>query len=276
MLQDLLTSIPGRTVAAFILALLISLLAYRASALAPSGAVAATIVGTLIVSGGGWWAGLALVVFFVTSSALSLWRKRRRRAEQRRGSRRDAVQVLANGGPAALLAIIAGISSSPLWVVALIASLAAANADTWATEIGGASGTIPRLITTLKPAPPGTSGAISPAGTLAAIAGALLISLVGGLGALTGTFPGDLAALPLIAIVAVSGFFGCLADSLLGATVQALYRCPSCNVLTEHPVHTCGETAVLIKGHRWIDNDVVNVTAVTFGALLGLVLIWLT
>lgn len=272
MLQDLLTSLPGRAVAALILALLISLAAYGARALAPSGAVAATIVGTLIVSGGGWWAGLALVVFFVTSSTLSLWRKRRHRTEQRRGSRRDAVQVLANGGPAALFAIIAGISSSPVWIVGLLASLAVANADTWATEIGGASGRTPRLITTLRSAPSGTSGAISPAGTLAAVAGALLIALVGGLGALTGTFPRDLAALPLIAIVAVAGFSGCLVDSLLGATVQALYRCPSCNVLTEHPVHSCGQTAVLIKGHRWIDNDVVNVTAVTFGALLGLVL----
>ncbi|MGB3306799.1 MAG: DUF92 domain-containing protein [Thermomicrobiales bacterium] len=276
MLQDLLTPLPGRTVAAFILALMISVLAHRARALAPSGAVAATIVGTLIVSGGGWWAGLALVVFFVTSSALSLWRKRRHQAEQRRGSRRDAVQVLANGGPAALLAVIAGITSSPVWIVGLLASLAVANADTWATEIGGGSGRPPRLITTLKPAPPGTSGAISPAGTLAAAAGALLIALVGGLGALSGTFPGDLAALRLIAIVAATGFFGCLADSLLGATVQAMYRCPACNVLTEHPVHTCGATAVLIKGRRWIDNDVVNVTAVTFGGLLGLMLTWLT
>ena len=149
---------------------LVALSAWRVRALTPSGAVAAAGVGFCHLAFGGWLGAGALLAFFGTSTALSKLGKRRKDALGfEKSSRRDALQVLANGGVAALCASLG-------WTEAMLGALAAANADTWATEIGSLFGGTPRKITTLKPAAVGESGAISLAGTLAALAGAALIA----------------------------------------------------------------------------------------------------
>ena len=67
-----------------------------------------------------------------------------------------------------------------------------------------------------------------------------------------------------------AGFGGALFDSLLGATVQGIYRCPSCEKETErYPQHTCGDTTVHIRGWRWLNNDLVNFAASVFGAVVA-------
>ena len=270
-MHDALTSTTGRTIAALIFATLISALAMRAHALSPTGALAAIAVGTLVVAGGGWWSGLALVIFFTTSSALSLWRKRGQASGQQRGSRRDAVQVLANGGAAAVFALFALVGAADVWTLAMIASLAAANADTWATEIGGLSGHTPRRITTFRKVAAGTSGGISLPGTLAALVGAFLIACIGGIGWGLHELPGNQSPLVLLMLVTIGGFLGCLIDSLLGATVQAALRCPACLTPTEQRVHHCGTPTELTSGIRWVNNDVVNALSVVAGALLAVI-----
>jgi len=71
-------------------------------------------------------------------------------------------------------------------------------------------------------------------------------------------------------VALLAGLGGSLADSLLGATVQALYRCPICGALTEAEVHRpCGQRTDLARGHRWITNDAVNALSTLAGALLG-------
>lgn len=271
MLHDALTSTTGRMIIALACATVIAALAMRARALAPSGALAAIVVGTLVVTGGGWWSGLALVTFFTTSSALSLWRKRRQASIQQRGSRRDAVQVLANGGVAAVFALFAMTGAPDIWTLALIASLAAANADTWATEIGGMSGRTPRRITNFRAVEAGTSGGISAPGTLAALMGALLIGCIGGIGWRLHQLPANQPPIVLTLLVTSGGFLGCLIDSLLGATVQAVYRCPNCLTATEQQVHHCGTPTQLTSGVRWINNDVVNALSVAVGVLLAII-----
>ena len=138
------------------------------------------LVGTAIFGFGGWvWAG-TLVAFFVTSSLLSHYREaqKERVAEKfAKGARRDLGQTLANGGlPAAAgargRARTGGDSPAyPVLALAFFGAVAAVNADTWATEIGVLARTQPRLITTGRPAPRGTSGAITSLGTCAALAG---------------------------------------------------------------------------------------------------------
>ncbi|MGB3328683.1 MAG: DUF92 domain-containing protein [Thermomicrobiales bacterium] len=264
----------ARWVIGIIAASLIALAAWRAGALAPSGAAAAIVTGAVLVGGAGWWAGVLLVVFFVSSSALSQTGKRRAGdLLQGRGSRRDAVQVLANGGIAVLCAIGFIVSDDGIWIVALATSLAAANADTWATEIGRLSGQRPRSIVTLRSVPAGTSGGVSFPGTIAAFAGAALIGIVANAG-----WSNSWLSLPaaesnlaqLLMIVVGCGFAGSLIDSLLGATVQGQFRCPTCDVITESRIHTCGTPTVRVRGLAWITNDVVNIAAVGIAAGLAL------
>ncbi len=258
-------------VLAFAVAALIAFLAWKSKTLSESGAIAAFALGGIIVAGGGWNWGVLLVVFFVTSSGLSKLADRARPDHgdiAARGSRRDAVQVMANGGLPLLFAVINWISPHPIWYVGFAASLAAAAADTWATEIGSWSRRAPRMITTLRPVEAGMSGAVSLPGTLGSATGALVIGVLAGMVA-----PDDLSSFIWLALaIALGGFSGSLIDSLLGATVQAIYRCPACGKLVESPIHSCGTVTILVRGHRFMTNDVVNFTAISAGALISMLL----
>ncbi len=244
----------------FGLALVISLAAFAVRSLSRSGALAAILLGTAVFGLGGLpWAAL-LLGFFISSSLLSrLFRRRKQSLEEKfsKGSQRDAAQVAANGGIAGALALAQVVfPASPLPWLAAAAALAAANADTWATELGVLSPVKPRLITSGKVVEMGTSGGLTPLGTLAALAGAAFIALLAGLFP-----PSGMKVAPLWAalLVTLAGFLGSLIDSLLGATVQAIYTCPRCAKETErHPLHSCGTPTLPFRGWRWLNNDGVN------------------
>lgn len=240
------------------LALAVSLAAWRIHALTRSGAIAAAAVGFLVMGFGGGAGATALLLFFVSSSALSRWGKRRKQSlDYEKGGERDAVQVLANGGIAALSALfMAFFPASHGPAAALLGALAAANADTWATEIGSLAAHPPRLITTLKPAPAGASGAVSVPGTLASVGGALLVALA----ALVYGF-----GLRGVLAVVIGGATGSVFDSLLGATVQVQYRCTRCGKITERHTHHELPTQ-WERGLRWMNNDAVNLLATLCGA----------
>lgn len=217
--------------------------------LSRSGTGAALAVGAAVAWGAGA-AGLALLLAFFLSSTLLT----------RGGGRRSAVQVLANGGVAAAAALLS--RAHPSWRVALAGALAAATADTWATEIGARSRRRPRLLTTGAPVEPGTSGGVTWLGSAAGAAGAAFIAAAAAL--LGVTRPG---AAPL---VAVAGIAGGLADSLLGATVQARRRCALCGARSEASRVCCGRPMELAAGVRWMTNDTVNLAATVVGALVAL------
>jgi len=62
---------------------------------------------------------------------------------------------------------------------------------------------------------------------------------------------------------------GALFDSLLGATVQAIYYCPACQKETErNPVHSCGTETTQIRGWTWLGNDWVNFACGGFGVIV--------
>ena len=252
-----------------LLAVLIALLAWRAHALSTSGAYAAVLTGGLIFGMGGLPWAVLLLVFFISSSALSrLFAQRKAALSEKfsKGSRRDWAQVLANGGLGALLAVVYALSGEPVWLwAAYIGTMAAVNADTWATELGVLNPTLPRLVTTWKPVDRGTSGAVSRLGTLAALGGAVLVGLAAVLVSSQVSFGVGLLA------AALGGLAGSFFDSLLGATVQAIYYCPECQKETErHPQHSCGEQTRHLRGWRWLDNDGVNFLCSLAGAVVTL------
>jgi len=254
-----------------LLATLIAFSAYRAHSLSKSGAWGAFLEGTIIFGLGGWKWAVLLLAFFVSSSALTrLFGKKKASLNEKfdKGGTRDIGQVLANG---AVASIFAGLHfffpvASWTWVV-FAASLAAVNADTWATELGVLSPSMPHLITSWRLVERGSSGAISLIGTLAAAAGAAFIALPGALLGPAGQRWVNLE------IIIIGGLLGSLFDSFLGATVQAIYSCPQCKKETEkHPLHTCGTETVQIRGWSWLNNDAVNLGCALVGAVIGMVL----
>jgi len=251
-----------------ILGILVSVVAWQLGSLARSGAWAAAITGSLIFGLGGLpWAAL-LLTFFISSSLLSKAFKKRKQATSEKfskGNQRDWGQVLANGGLGSLLVIAFAIfPDQPAIWFAFAGAMATVNADTWATELGVLNPSPPRLITNGQPVEPGTSGGISLYGTLATIGGAGLIGLTGA----TLSPAGERFSLVLAATL--GGTCGSFFDSLLGATVQAIYHCSQCDKETErYPVHTCGTATHQIRGWQWLNNDLVNFLASIMGAIVA-------
>jgi uncharacterized protein (TIGR00297 family) len=251
------------------LAVAVAVLSYRMRALSGSGAIAAAVVGGITFGVGGWPAAVLLLAFFISSSSLSFVGRDAKGSlteKYSKDSRRDGWQVLANGGLASLLAAGYGLTGAPLWLLGMAGGLAAANADTWGTELGVLAPHRPRRIVGGERVDAGTSGAISSAGLLASLSGAGLIGvlawLVGG-------------SAWWIMWAAVGGIAGSLFDSLLGATVQAIYWCPNCEKETErHPNHICGTGTLQRRGWHWMDNDVVNALSVSVGAAAAVLIGW--
>jgi uncharacterized protein (TIGR00297 family) len=232
-----------RLIAGGFLSAAVACIARRYAALTVSGAWAAAVVGTLLVLAGWPWLALA-GVFFVTSSALTLLEPAQRdgaRSSDRAGRRWQ--QVAANGGVAALTAALSAATGWPQGFGVAAGAIAAATADTWATELGRWSRTPPRLITTGTPVAAGVSGGVTPAGTAGSVAGALLIAALAlALSSLQMRTAGAASSsrIAWTAWIAAAGVTGSLLDSLLGATLEGRWR--------------------------WLDNDAVNVAATTWGA----------
>jgi uncharacterized protein (TIGR00297 family) len=215
-----------------------------------TGVGAAALVGGAVVWGLGWGGLVPLVAFLASGSLLA------RLTEGAEGAGpRTARQVFANGGIAGLAAL------GHLWPAAA-GAIAAAAADTWATEIGARAPRSPRLITSGRPVPPGTSGGITPLGTMGGVAGAVLMAIISGGVARELRWRG-------VVIVAIAGVAGMLADSVFGATLQGRFVCPECGRVMERPGF-CHAPVRLDRGLRWMDNDVVNWLGSLTGAMVAM------
>jgi uncharacterized protein (TIGR00297 family) len=254
--------------------LLIAGAAYWKRSLSLSGLVSAVVLGTTMFALGSLaWFG-TLIAFFVSSTLLSKLKHRRKSAAESgyaKGGRRDAGQVAANGGLGLLLCLGNAIWPDPVWWVLFVGVMATVNADTWATEIGGMSLSTPRSIINGNRVPAGTSGGVTGLGLLASLLGGAFIGLVGGWFNQMGE-PGYGAGtlIALVALGAVSGMIGSLADSWFGATLQVMYRCTVCGKTIEKQVH-CEQEAVQIRGMRMMTNDMVNAVSSLVGGAICLV-----
>jgi uncharacterized protein (TIGR00297 family) len=237
----------------------------RVGALTRGGALAATLVGTVVVAAGWSW-GVLLASFFVSSIALS------RMGEPRKAQRvagivaktgaRDAWQVLANGGLFAGAAAAAILSPSSVWPAIGIGALSASAADTWGTEIGTLLGGEPRSIVSGRRVAAGASGGITLAGTAGTVGGAGVMALAA---ALTDWPVG-------IGVILVSGVVGAMTDSILGAVAQERFWCEACAMPTEQSIHRCGTITSRAGGFAGLNNDVVNLLCSLIGALVALVM----
>jgi uncharacterized protein (TIGR00297 family) len=233
-----------------LLAAVVAIAAYRLRRLTMDGAFAALLVGTAVFGALGWRGAAVLFAFFIPSALLS-------RGAQ---ARRNAWQVLANGGVAAICAYLSARGLPPL-AAAFAGAFAAASADTWGTEIGTRWGGTPVSILTFRRVALGRSGGITPIGTLATISGAACVAIVAAV-----------VGLAWFESVALGGIAGALADSLLGASFQALRWCANCTCECETRYHLCGTATTLQRGLEWMGNDAVNLAATLVGAVVALLL----
>lgn len=219
---------------------LVAALAMKARSIDLLGGISAVVIGTAITAGTGLSGFAVMMAFFVLGSSATKMGyaiKAARGIAQEKGGARGWRNAWANGGVAALLALLAGVSpgSALVLTIAYAAAVATAAADTCSSEIGKAYGRRTFLITTLRPVPPGTEGAVSLEGTLGGLLGGMI---VGAVGAGFGLYGAAVAVL-----VGVAGLLGSLAESLIGTVAER-------------------------KG--WMGNDLLNALNTAIGAALAI------
>lgn len=248
----------------FVVLLFFGYAGYRVKSLSKSGAIAAAIVGYAVYVGFHFKGLLLLGVFFATSSYWSKYKSAAKKTMEEKLAKsdtRDWRQVLANGGAAAFFSVLYIFDHTPMWLIGFVVSLASANSDTWASEIGSLSKKNPLYIRTFKRVDKGTSGAVSGLGTIAALSGSLLIAWISvwffQLNLLVGS------------IIFLFGFIGNVIDTLVGAFYQQLFVCKHCGFETEKRRH-CGQPTTRIKGVLLIENDMVNFLSGLIAAIIAM------
>lgn len=238
---------PATIIVAFVLGAFLAFLTWRFRAATPRAALAGGLFATeLYMATPGWrtalWPLLALLILTLAATRFGRGRKERLGvAESRHG--RTAAQVAANLGVAVLVSVPLGLRhyfsfpstlGSYVLHLALVSALAEAAADTLSSELGEVLGGEPRLLTSLRRVPAGTDGAISIAGTLAGLTGAIVVGMAGAVAFALGP-----AHATIIVIAAIGGLF---VDSFLGAALER---------------------------QGWLNNDAVNFLSTLASALLA-------
>jgi uncharacterized protein (TIGR00297 family) len=233
---------PGRLLLGLAVNAAIALAAWRARSIDVLGALSAVAIGTAITIGLGLPGLCLMIAFFVVGSVVTRFGyavKASRGIAQAKGGARGWRNAWANGGVAAVLALLAaGGPDAHLFAVAYAAAVATAAADTCSSEIGKAYGRHTVLITSLRPVPPGTEGAISLEGTLGGLAGGTLVACIGALG--------GLYSWASAVVVAVAGLLGSLAESVIGTVAER---------------------------RGWMDNDALNALNTAIGAAAAVALV---
>ncbi len=240
----ILPSMNNQWVFAFALNFILIICGQNFPLLTRAGWVHAGILGTILWGCLGWNGWLAVVVYLMLGSLvtkLGFKYKQSFGIAEGRGGRRGPENVWGSAATGTCLAMLVGVGlgSRDFLLVGFAASFAAKLADTFGSEIGKRWGRNTILITTFRPVPPGTDGAISLEGTFASVIGSLSMTIVMGTLSLTNGYP-------LLLIVFFSGILATILESFIGSLAQDKFL--------------------------WLSNEVVNFVQTTFAALLAMAL----
>ncbi|MEM3712865.1 MAG: DUF92 domain-containing protein [Thermoproteota archaeon] len=248
---------------------------YFSKSLTLSGIIASTLVGLVTIFLGGWDCFIILLVFLILGVIFTKYKHSEKSPgtlAQEKGGVRTWINVFANGGPAIIPLVLEYFYAMEVFKVFFLSAVCSAASDTLSTEIGLLSKSKPRLITDLrKRVDRGVSGGVTLLGTLAGLLASLTIALmplVTIATGLTGLFVNIKDVLRLILASASAGFLGMIVDSLLGATVQALYVSKETGLFYEDP-RKCNGECILVRGFRHFGNNAVNFSSCLIAGVIG-------
>lgn len=254
--------------------LVVAISAYVFKQLTIDGSITAFFLGLLIILAFGF-GGFGIYIFFIAGAAVLSYLNENNKVYQEakeiqeKTGRRDAVQVLANGGIGLVLAVLYLFFPNPLIIVMFGASVAEAVSDTFAGEVGMLTRGNTFSVLTGQPMKPGLSGGVSFKGFLASLIGSFLIAVLW----YSVYYKPSLSTATFIVLITLAGFFGALIDSILGLTIQAHYYDKEKNKIVEKEFSK-GKRLPLARGFRAITNDKVNflsnLSSVAFASLFYL------
>jgi uncharacterized protein (TIGR00297 family) len=214
--------------------------------LTPVGYLNAVVLGIIVWGTLGWRGYVVIMFYFLVGSGLTFVRMEQKTAEgiaEERSGMRGAGNVWSSALTATICAIATLFCSSPikeLLILGYVASFCTKLADTTASEVGKAYGKSTFLITTLKPVPRGTEGAVSLEGTLAGIAASVVLALIAwGIG-----------------MINWIGVVWCVLAALIATTIESLIG------------------ATLEPRFDWLTNDLVNFINTLIGAIAAIIFSW--
>ena len=226
--------------------------------LTPAGSFHAWFLAILIWVTLGWQGYVVVMFYFLVGSGVTRIGMAQKEAEgiaEKRSGARGPENVWGSALTGALCALGVGIINSgflvpspqslvpslqSLLLLGYVASFSTKLADTTASEVGKAYGKSTFLITTLKPVPRGTEGAVSLEGTLAGIVASVAIAFVG--------WAVGLIDLLGVAWCVLAAFIATNLESVIGATLQSKYN--------------------------WLTNEVVNIFNTLIGAGAAVLISW--
>jgi uncharacterized protein (TIGR00297 family) len=189
---------------------------YRLRKLNAGGSVAAFATGSSIYAGTGYNGLLMLAAFFITATWATSHKKERKaiiEGKRLHPERRNAAQVLANGGVAGLASVLVLVcpQHAPILHLMAAAALSSATADTLSSELGMVYGRRFYDLLSGKRSVAGPDGVISLEGLLIGLGGSVMIAAIAaaGLGSWLAFF-----------IVLLAGTAGNIADSAAGAILE--------------------------------------------------------
>jgi len=221
-----------------------------------SGFIGAALMAVLLFGFGGYSYIYPIVVFFISSTIVSFYKKQDIETKK---SNRNINQVYANGGIALFICILNYFFNHNLIYPCFLASVAAANSDTWGTEFGKKSNKKPIDILSGNAVIEGVSGGVTLYGTIGSIIGAILIGIIGYF---------FLTDIKIISLIIISGFISSIFDSILGSSVQARYISADGLTITEK----YEESYYLYTGSNKVNNDIVNLYCTISGPLIFIIM----
>ncbi len=216
--------------------------------LTPIGNINGAILGILVWGTLGWRGYLIVMLFFLLGSGLTFVAIEQKEAEgiaEERSGMRGAGNVWSSALTATSCAIATLFFPSlikELFVLGYVASFCTKLSDTTASEVGKAYGKTTYLITTLKPVPRGTEGAVSLEGTIAGALASVVLAVIAW----------------AIGMISPIGIIWCVIAAFIATTIESLVG------------------ATLESRFTWLTNDLVNFINTVIGAISAIFLSLIT